>query len=200
VKAVAITQRVAIDPAHGERRDCLDQRWSEFLLACGAVPVPIPNVPQAAQRILETMPLAGLVLTGGNDLAAYGGDAPERDATENLLLDLAQARKLPVVAVCRGMQLVQHRHGVPLKRVEGHVAARQTVSIRGVPTEVNSFHNFGATETRPPLEAWASGPGGIVKAVRIPGGNLVAMMWHPERLAPFSPRDLDLFRDSFALA
>ena len=48
-----------------------------------------------------------MVLTGGNDLAALGGDAPERDATENALLDAAESRRLPVIGVCRGMQVIQ---------------------------------------------------------------------------------------------
>jgi putative glutamine amidotransferase len=44
--------------------------------------------------------VGGIVLTGGNDLTAYGGDAPDRDATETALLDFAERRNLPVLGVC----------------------------------------------------------------------------------------------------
>jgi putative glutamine amidotransferase len=62
---------------------------------------------------------------------------------------------------------------------------------------VNSYHNFGATETAPPLEAWAVAEDGVIKAVRHARLNMIGIMWHPERLAPFASRDLSLFRAFF---
>src|SRR5277367_5493920 len=107
---VAITQRVSRVPVYGERRDCLDQAWTKFLAACGLLPVLLPNFTDVALALCEDVRIAGLVLTGGNDLAELGGDAPERDAVENALLDLAERRSLPVIGVCRGMQLIQRRY------------------------------------------------------------------------------------------
>jgi len=43
--------------------------------------------------------ITGLVLTGGNDLAMLGGDAPERDAVENAMLNLAERRGLPILVL-----------------------------------------------------------------------------------------------------
>ena len=111
MKLLAVTQRVAVLPDRGERRDCLDQAWSRFLSACGLLPVLMPNVTSVALELCAQTNVAGLLLTGGNDLAAVGGDAPERDATENALLDMAEQQHLPVIGVCRGMQLLQQRSG-----------------------------------------------------------------------------------------
>jgi N5-(cytidine 5'-diphosphoramidyl)-L-glutamine hydrolase len=194
MKTVAITQRVAVIPTYGERRDCLDQAWARFIAACGFLPLAMPNVPEVALALCEGGSICGLVLTGGNDLAALGGDAPERDATENALLDAAAARDLPVLAVCRGMQLIQQRCGIPLRRVEGHVAKSQTIHINGKRTQVNSYHHFGAVETRPPLETWAVAEDGVIKAVRHVSRPITGIMWHPERTTPFSPGDIALFR------
>jgi N5-(cytidine 5'-diphosphoramidyl)-L-glutamine hydrolase len=199
MKAVAITQRVSVVPSYGERRDCLDQAWTKFLAACGLVPVLLPNVIEAALALCEGTGIAGLVLTGGNDLAALGGDAPERDAVENALLDLAERRRLPVLGVCRGMQAIQQRFGVPLRRVEGHVAPRQVIRIDGEPKEVNSFHHFAAFDSRPPLKVWAVADDGVVKAVRHASRAITGIMWHPERSVPFSPADIELFRQAFAV-
>ena len=102
MKAVAITQRVSVVSVYGERRDCLDQSWTKFLAARGLLPVLLPNFAEAALALCKGTGIAGLVLTGGNDLAVLGGDAPERDAVENALLDLAERRGLPVLGVCRG--------------------------------------------------------------------------------------------------
>jgi N5-(cytidine 5'-diphosphoramidyl)-L-glutamine hydrolase len=195
MKTVAVSQRVVVDPPHGTRRDCLDQVWPKFLLRCGLIPIPVPNSVDAALTICENV--SGVILTGGNDLAAYGGDAPDRDETETALLDLAERRDLPVLGVCRGMQMIQHRFGTRLQRVQGHVAPRQRIWIDGRSVEVNSFHNLGAMETSPPLMTWAIADDGVIKAVRHAGRRMIGVMWHPERLEPFAADDVALFSRFF---
>jgi len=197
MKTVAITQRVTVIPECGERRDSLDQAWPRFIAACGLLPLVLPNVIDVALAMCGTADIAGLVLTGGNDLVALGGDAPERDATENALLDAVQSRGLPVLAVCRGMQLIQQRCAVPLQRVAGQVTSRQTIRIEGEPAEVNSYHHFAALESRPPLEVWAVAADGVVKAIRHASLPITGIMWHPERNTPFASADVALFRRVF---
>jgi gamma-glutamyl-gamma-aminobutyrate hydrolase PuuD len=200
MKPVAITQRVTVVPEYGERRDCLDQAWPRFIAACGLLPLPLPNVIEVALAMFGGSDLDGLVLTGGNDLASLGGDAPERDATENALLDAAESRGLPVLGVCRGMQLIQQRCAVPLQRVEGHVTRRQIIHIDGEPMEVNSYHRFAARESRPPLDVWAVAADGVVKAIRHTARPTTGIMWHPERNTPFAANDIALFRRVFKAA
>lgn len=200
MKAVAVTQRVSVVPAYGERRDCLDQSWTKFLLACGLIPVLLPNVTDAALALCDAAGVSGLVFTGGNDLAELGGDAPERDAVESALLDWAEPRGLPVLGVCRGMQVIQQRFSIPLCRVEGHVAARQVIRIDGEPQAVNSYHQFAAFGSRPPLDVWAVADDGVVKAIRHSSRPITGIMWHPERSTPFSSSDVALFRRVFGVA
>ncbi len=197
MKKVAITQRVSVVPEYGERRDCLDQAWPRFLAACGLMSLALPNVVEVATALCAGADVTGLVLTGGNDLAALGGDAPERDATENALLDLAESRGLPVLGVCRGMQMIQQRCGIPLRRVEGHVTRHQVIRVCGEPTEVNSYHRFAAFESRPPLDVWAVADDGVVKAIRHLDRSTTGIMWHPERMDPFAAADVALFRRVF---
>jgi putative glutamine amidotransferase len=197
VKAIAVTQRVTVVPEFGERRDCLDQAWTRFLSACGLVPVLVPNVTDAALAVCERADIDGILLTGGNDLAALGGDAPERDVVEHALLDLAERRRLPVLGVCRGMQVIQHRFEVPLRRVAGHVTAAQVVRVEGQPRTVNSYHCFAAMSSRPPLDVWAVADDGVVEAVRHTTLPVTGIMWHPERSAPFCQADMQLFRQTF---
>jgi N5-(cytidine 5'-diphosphoramidyl)-L-glutamine hydrolase len=197
MKLVAITQRVAVVPEYGERRDCLDQAWPRFLAACELTPLALPNVLEVALELCGRADVGGLVLTGGNDLAQCGGDAPERDAVEFAVLDWAERRGVPVLGVCRGMQIIQQRFGIDLHRVDGHVARRQVIRIEGDLREVNSFHHFATFETRPPLDVWAIADDGVVKAVRHSTQPITGIMWHPERCAEFSPADIMVFRRVF---
>ena len=66
---IAISQRVAVNSQFGERRDCLDQAWIKFTLACGLTPLQVPNEAEAARRLCAGLPLSGILLTGGNDLS-----------------------------------------------------------------------------------------------------------------------------------
>jgi N5-(cytidine 5'-diphosphoramidyl)-L-glutamine hydrolase len=199
MKMLAITQRVAVDP-HGERRDCLAQDWASFLGACGLAPLPLPNMAEVALAICRAVPLAGIVLSGGDDLAAYGGFAPERDATESALIGFAEEHGLPLLGVCRGMQAIQHRFGVTLSRVSAHVTKAQKIRVGGGWATVNSYHNWGAHETREPLVIWATAEDGIIEAVRHKTLPMVGIMWHPERLRPYARSDISLFTKLFSEA
>jgi N5-(cytidine 5'-diphosphoramidyl)-L-glutamine hydrolase len=195
---IAVTQRVATTPT-GERRDCLDQRWANWMRRCGLLPIPVPNDADIAIALCSFAKVAGLLLTGGNDLTLLGGDAPERDATENRLLELAATQGLPVLGVCRGMQVIQSQFGVPLHPVEGHVTSIMDVRLAdGSIRRVNSYHRFGTTRTAPDLEVWARAEDGAVKAIRHATRPILGVMWHPERMQPFPEADIAMFHNCYS--
>jgi len=197
VRLVGITQRVVIDRLHGERRDALDQRWPKFLAAAGLGAVPLPNDPELALRLAAGTPLAGVVFTGGNDLVAYGGDAPERDATEEALIAWVRGQRMPLLGVCRGMQVIQHSLGVRLEKIGGHVTASHPAIVSGHARSVNSYHNYATRATVPSLEVWATTQDGAIEGVRHLVESLLGVMWHPERTSPFDVRDVEMFRSFF---
>lgn len=194
---IAVTQRVMVVPQYGERRDAVDQQWTRFLDHCGFTPVLVPNVRAVAERLVAGLPVRGLLLTGGNDLSDYGGDAPERDDTERGLLEHALERRLPVIGVCRGMQVIQAYCGVPLKPVEGHVTADHEITVGATPDHVNSYHRWGSVQTVEDLAVWARARDGVVEAVRHRAAPVAGVMWHPERFQQPRPQDVDLFRRAF---
>ncbi|MEZ5813110.1 MAG: gamma-glutamyl-gamma-aminobutyrate hydrolase family protein [Alphaproteobacteria bacterium] len=193
---IAVSQRVYSNE-RGEPHDALDQRWFDFLDYCGLTPILIPNHPATVKNVLTNITLAGVLLTGGNSLVKYGGDAPARDETETILLKYAQENRLPVLGVCRGMQVIQDYYGVPLERVRGHVLSEQVVEINRNPEIVNSFHDFGTYEMADDLDVWAKAEDGLVKAIRHKNKPVTGIMWHPERISPFSLRDVNIFNTFF---
>jgi len=198
-KIVAITQRVEIISARNERRDALDQRWVDYLSACSLTAFPIANRPDLAGGMMDRIDPAGLVLTGGNDLANYGGDAPERDATERQLIAWARTRRRPILAVCRGMQMLADVFGAGLARASEHAGRRhQIVLDAGATRDVNSYHNW--TVSLPMgFRSWAMAEDGTIEAMRHSDEPITGILWHPEREVPFHKDDIALFRDTFGV-
>lgn len=197
MKFIAVTQRVDIFPDRGERRDALDQRWAAFLARCGFAPFPVPNEPTLVDTLWDDCDFAGLLLTGGNDLTRYGGDAPERDETERRLLARARASGTPVIGVCRGMQVIQDSFGVPLVRVDNHVATMHAIRIDDHVTDENSFHALAARESVGELAVWAQAEDGVIEGVRHAREPIVGFMWHPERYPTFREADIRRVRGMF---
>jgi N5-(cytidine 5'-diphosphoramidyl)-L-glutamine hydrolase len=193
---VGVTQRVEVLADRDERRDCLDQEWAALLEAAGYVPVPVPNRLADPAAFVAALDLALIVLTGGNDLAGLPGavaTAPERDRTERALLEAG----VPVLGVCRGLQLMVVEAGGRLERVEGHVAVRHGVTAESVDWPirsgpVNSFHDWGVADPGT-LTVLARSDDGRVEAAAHRDRPQVGIMWHPER-APTDPVDLALLR------
>lgn len=197
IKTVLYTQRVEIAESYGERRDCADQNIPGFLAACGYLPVPVPNIWSIAKEMLMYWQVDGIVLTGGNSLAKYGGNAPERDDLEMNMLDFALKQEIPVYGFCRGMQVIADYFGCRLENVTGHVAVRHKVAGEAGSMEVNSFHNQACFSVQPPLEVLARAEDGVIEAVCCREKHILGTMWHPERENPFCDADIQRIKKLF---
>lgn len=202
---IGVTQRVEVLPSRSERRDSLDQRWTLLLNAIGMVCLPLPNFPVGARRLLDTLAIDGLLLSGGNNVglhAQMADAAPERDDFEKTALDWMLQRGGPVLGICRGMQMMNYYLGGRLSPVRGHAGCRHPVTAAkpdaawAVLRDVNSFHEFGiaAADLAADLEPLAFAADGLVEAARHRALPWYGVMWHPERELPFNDADLNLVR------
>lgn len=197
MKVVLYTQRVEVIENYGERRDCADQNIPRFIAACGYLPVPVPNIPDIAEKLIKEIRPLGIVLTGGNSLVKYGGDAPERDETEKKILALSLMRDMPVYGFCRGMQVILDYFGCELEQVQGHVAVRHMILGASGELEVNSFHNLACYSVKSPLEVLAQAEDGVIEAVQHKHKRVLGTMWHPERENPFKILDIQWIQELF---
>lgn len=193
---VAVSQRVDFYQNRGEVRDALDQRLDCFLSDAGHIPVPVPNRllmnnsngDLFAGRLvewLERISPQAVVLSGGNNLEEF----PERDTTECLLLDYALRGRLPVLGICRGMQMLASWSGAKLERVDGHVRTRHKLQGE-FNHEVNSYHELSIRGCPSEFRVIATSEDGNIEAIRHNSLPWEGWMWHPEREATFCEADI----------
>lgn len=192
---VAVSQRVDAVPGREEIRDGIDQRLVNWISQAGGLPFPVPNglTPGELAVWIGTLKPRAIVLSGGADLGAF----PLRDASERLLLDHAASRELPVLGICRGMQMMAVWLGCELQRVSGHVGVRHLLQGK-LTGEVNSFHEWGLAASPPDCEVLAVAEDGSIEAMRHLIFPWEAWMWHPERERVFSAPDIDRARHLFS--
>lgn len=183
--------RVVEAASYAEPRDAISHDWIRWFDGIDAVPVLVPNVLPDPAAYVRRMGASALLLTGGNDLET----SPDRDRTEKALLAGALEHRMPVLAVCRGLQLVNSFFGGSLTRdltpFGRHVGVTHQVRLRGagglsgLPAEarVNSFHNQGVQMSglAADLIPFATSDDGIVEGLVHRDAPVIAVQWHPER-------------------
>jgi putative glutamine amidotransferase len=217
---VAVTATVRADD--GVARVRLAAAYVEVLARAGLTPVVLPPVmgdeaaiAGAIARVLDAV--SGLVLTGGEDVAPdlYGAvPSPRlgrvnrgRDLTELAAARAARDRRLPTLAICRGIQVLNVALGgtlvqdIPSER-GGSLAhdpdqprTARTHAVRVVPDsrlaralgatglEVNSVHHQAVDRVAEGLVVTATAPDGVVEGIEPPPDDpwwAVAVQWHPE--------------------
>ena len=202
---VAITQRIDTIAGRAEVRDGLDQRLVQWLARAGFLSVPIPNTLAGAvhssaptlENWLQVVRPGALILSGGNDI----GEHPARDATERNLLSWAAQERVPVLGICRGLQMMAVWAGVDLVKMERHVGNRHRLVVQSRenewPANVNSYHNWGLASCPDGFEVAARAEDGSIEAIVHIDLPWEGWMWHPEREAPFSPQDIKRLKNLF---
>ncbi|NOT47127.1 MAG: gamma-glutamyl-gamma-aminobutyrate hydrolase family protein [Acidobacteria bacterium] len=213
---IGLTMRLELET----RRFYLGRDYSEAVEAAGGVPVHIPLIPDAEFIKHIVGSLDGILLPGSDtdvDPEHYGESPhpklgrviPEKDSTDRLVLDQAYARKMPVLAICYGMQAlnvfkggslvqdidsqvdeaVKHQQGLPLERNSHGINLGEKGIIPEIASKagiakvkVNSHHHQAIRSVGESLTptSWASD--GIIESIedQSDGRFVLGVQWHPE--------------------
>lgn len=209
----------------------LPPSYVEAVAMAGGIPVLIPpGLSEEALRAL-LLRLDGLLLPGGGDIAGehYRSQYPEfifnidpdRDRVELFLAREAVEHGKPLLAICRGHQMLNVALGGSLyedvlelmpgaikhdfftlypRNHQAHAVTLEPGSrlaaIIGQPVAcVNSLHHQGIRDLAPGLVAAAHSPDGLIEGVEASGHPFaLGVQWHPENLIHDDPAMLGLFR------
>jgi putative glutamine amidotransferase len=209
---------------HWDGACALPSSYTDAVHRAGARTALLPaGQPSAAEELLA--PFDGLLLAGGGDLepSCYGADAhpaedgvdPGRDQLELELVRAAVRLDLPVLGICRGMQLlsvafggtlVQHLPDLPGLGVHRNAAkdarhrlrvepgSRLAAALGQVDGEVLSDHHQAVDRLGDGFRAVAWSPDGLVEAIERDQGWTVGVLWHPESTAHADPAQQALLR------
>ena len=187
----------------------LSTSYTEAIAKAGGVPVVIPTVGTREEADAIVSSLDGIVFSGGEDVnpAWYGEEIlnetvyidPVRDRSDSLLSRAALSSGKPILAICRGEQLMNVMLGGSLyqdlpSQVPGNAGhgggAMHKIGVEegsvlatlfGTDSlEVNSYHHQAVKEVAPGVRVTARSADGIVEAYE--ADQVLAVQFHPEKL------------------
>jgi len=223
---------ILLYPMPGDRRHefvSVPSSYVESIIEAGGVPLLLPPCVERgmAERYVDMVD--GLLFSGGFDLdPSYFGQEPHprlghvgpvRDAAEMELARCALERDKPILAICRGLQVlcaaaggnlwqdlrlcdhevVQHRQDAPRWHASHRVKMEPGSQLAGIlettQLRTNSFHHQAVREVGTGLRAVAWSDDGLVEAVEGTAYRFViGVQWHPECMWSHHPPQLALFR------
>jgi putative glutamine amidotransferase len=231
VPACTVAVTASIRPDGETSRVRLTAAYVTALESAGLVPLIVPPLSndRAAAAVLDSV--SGLVLTGGEDVdpARYGEQRhekvrsvnPARDATEAALVEEARARGLPVLAICRGIQILNvalggtlvqdissqcgtdigHDEDGPRDSRSHEISVEPGSLIAGAlgaeHLSVNSFHHQSVKRVADGMRVTARSPDGVIEGIESTDKRwwVMAVQWHPEEMTESpEPWDRGLFK------
>lgn len=216
----------------GEKLAYVTDDYVRSVYQNGGTPLVLPLIPMTVPGAKEMIAdwferIDALILSGGHDInpSFYGQEprqklretCPERDVFDLYLLEQAKERKIPVLGICRGFQLIVVAYGGQLlqdleyadrellKHNQGHRPDLPTQKVNIVPgswleplygasIQVNSFHHQVAMELPEGLRPAAEAMDGVIEAVEAPEDRVYAVQWHPEMMSGSSEAAAKIFK------
>jgi len=200
--------------------DQIPSAYSEAILSAGGFPFLIPN--RFPLKMIPSLVdcLDGLLLSGGGDVIEKNynglphptvtGVSEDRDSLEIALVNAAKERQMPVLGICRGMQVLnvalggtliadipslfptKVMHNTPESKGRDFIAHSINLTENSILAQIyersivstNSFHHQAVDQPAPGMEVTGRSSDGLIEALEWPSTqfNMVGVQWHPECL------------------
>lgn len=212
----------------GYARSYVNDDYVQAVKSAGGVPIILPVIDERELIRRQLQNIDAVILTGGYDVnpqlfgeephKLLGDTLKERDDFDMILIQESRKLGLPILGICRGLQILNVTAGGTLyqdcseadnsfvRHWQSHRPDQATHSITisedsalfdifGKNTQVNSFHHMAIHKLAEGYRATAHAADGIVEGIESTTGSWVlAVQWHPEMMHRVSKNTLDMFK------
>ncbi len=214
----------------GYARAYVNHDYVRSVTEAGGIPMVLPYVEKADREVIIEQWLEqvdGVILTGGQDLYPpfYGQEAraklstvwPERDEFDTMLYQKALEKKVPILGICRGFQLINalrsgellqdlsYADHELLKHWQAHSPTMHIHEVKfekgstfaelfGESAMTNSFHHQAVMRAGEGLKAVGHTSDGVIEAVEDKEHRILATQFHPEMTSGVSEGEAKLFK------
>ncbi len=169
--------------------DFLDHNWINFFNKKNYYFKIIPNSIKSTNKILnEKKKIDLIILPGGNDLFNNQKLTKIRLEVEKKLIKFSINKKIPLLGVCRGMQVLNYYFGGTIVKIKGHMKSKSLIYMKNNlfkknKISVRCFHNFciSPQSVSKEFENLGFDKENNIEMFQHLKHNLMGVMWHPER-------------------
>ena len=197
-KYIGITMRVTEASNYNEKRNSIAFDWANYMLNNfhDVKWMFLPNIGEEIINYIKSWHINAFIITGGDDIGMYS----IRDKTENKILEYANEKRMPLLGVCRGMQLIHLFYGGRIIKgnsnfINLHRSTQHEILIGNKLRKVNSYHENQLEE-----KTISKRLSIIARSIKdesvegIKGNNVLGLMWHPERSSSIDVWEKEMIR------
>ena len=208
MKKIALSQRLLLNENYFEIRESLDIKWGGLFKKLNFLPIILP-IEFEYKKYFNSFKIDGIILTGGNDLSKVNSNnlSLKRDEFEKKIIQYAINENIPLLGMCRGMQIIADYFGAKFKKVKNQVAIRHKLEINEKSkyfkqlkkiSTVNSFHDYAIDVLPKNLIVSATNKKGMIKAIEHDKYRIFGQNWHSERENIFDKNQINLIKNFFS--
>ena len=185
MKNILITQKVKKDEFN-KINYIIEKNWYDLFKSKKINLIPVNKKISLKDKQLSN--IAGVIIHGGNDLPINKRNDENiiRKKNDVYLIKYALKKKIPILAVCYGFQLIANIYGYKLKKKGNHVNVTHTLNIsleskKKSFLKVNSFHNYAIFKLPNFFSKLVKHEDGSIELAISENNKILCTMFHPER-------------------
>ena len=167
--------------------DFIDHYWLNYLEKKNINYYLIPNKKKLSKKKIEEINL--LIIPGGNNVSNTLNTSKIRNSIEINLIKICFKKKIPILGICRGAQLLNKSFGGKIKKVKKHMRTRHNIFFKNKEIikknflNVNSFHGDGIkkNDLAKKFNMLANDKDKNIEMFISKDKKIIGTMWHPER-------------------
>lgn len=190
-KIIAITQSIEFVIKRKEYRDYIDNKLIKWINDCGFSVILISNFfkqnnsryiiqKKKLLKFLKIFKISGFILSGGNNIGQY----TMRDEVEKTILSYAEKKKIPVLGICRGLQMINYFYSGVNVTVKNHANVSHNIySVKNKKklSKVTCFHNYTIKNLAKNFVITHKSDDNFIEGIKHKNLKIQGWMWHPER-------------------